>query len=382
LNVRSREGKVTISQQLVREDTVKQVSPKLVRECLRVQPNEQVTILTWDHTMEYASSLALEVEKASGISTTVLMPNAFYWNYLRSIPEEQFKRRQKGFLSLLDETDAMVQLGGPKDPSEYTRIPGERPTKMIDGQQSIGDKMVEKKIRTLTVPIGMVTRERAETYGFGYENWLRIFNRSIDVDYSKMGEEGERLASRIRNGMQVRLTGPNGTDLRFTLKGRPVHVHDGILDKQDVERGTFFETLPAGVLETAPSEDSAEGVIRFDQPSALAGRMLRGLSWEFKQGRLIHYSASENLQSFSGFYEAAGGDKDRIGGLAIGLNPSSEPIGFFTDRCVKGTVSIAIGGNTGIGGTNKTGFGNEGSLRKPTLEIDGTRIITDGIIQA
>jgi 2,5-dihydroxypyridine 5,6-dioxygenase len=371
---------MTVSEQLVRDEPPREISSKIVNECLRVRPNEQVTIFTWDHTLDYAASLALEVEKAGGVTTTLLQSNNLYWAYLRSVPEEQFSRTQKGFLSLLDATDAFIQLAGPKDPSEYTRIPSDRTARMVDGGQAIGDKMVEKKIRTITFPIGLVTRERARTYGFEYEHWHRMFTDSIKVDHTKLTTLGGRLAEKIRNGKHGRLTAANGTDLRFRLKGRPVHVRDGILDESDLAIGTQFETLPAGVLENAPDEGSAEGVIRFDQPTALAGKMLTGLKWEFRNGRLTHYDATMNLDSFKGLYENAEGDKDRLGSLAIGLNPRAEHIGIFTDRIVQGTVSFGIGGNNGIGGDNKTIFGSEGQLNKATLEIDGTKLISDGKI--
>ena len=371
---------MTLSEQILRDESPRNIAYKIVNECLRVKQDEQVTVFTWDHTLDYASKLALEIEKSSGISTTLMMSNDFYWAFLKGIPEEQFSRRQKGFLALLDNTDAMIQLAGPMDPSQFAQIPGERSAKMIDGQQAIADKMVEKKIRTITFPIGLVTRERARTYGFEYEHWHRMFTDSINVDHTKITSTGKRLADKIRNGKEARLTSYNGTDLRFKLKGRPVHVRDGILDEQDLSTGTQFETLPAGVLETAPDEESAKGVIRFDQPTALAGKMLSGLKFQFSKGRLSSYDAAMNLESFRGLYENAVGDKDLLGGLAIGLNPRAEHIGIFTDRIVQGTVSIAIGGNNGIGGDNKTIYGYEGQLNKGTLEVDGVKLIEDGKI--
>jgi leucyl aminopeptidase (aminopeptidase T) len=373
--------RMTVSEQVTRTDATKQIASRVVNECLRVKPGEQVVLVTWDHTVDQAAALALEVEKASGVSTTMLMSNDFYWSYLKGVPEEQFGRRQKGFLSLLDGTDAMIQLGGPKDPSEYTRLSGERLAKQIDGQQEVADKLVARKIRNIFLPFGLVTRERAKQYGFDYDNWMRITNNSINVDHNKITALGHKLADKIRNGKNVRVTASNGTDLRFRLKGRPVHVRDGILDEEDLKLGTQFESLPAGVLETAVDEQSAEGVIRFDQPTALAGKMLSGLKWEFKNGHLSYYDAIMNLDSFKKLYDNAQGDKDLIASLAIGLNPGAETIGFFTDRIVQGTVSIAIGGNNGMGGDNKTIFGNEGTLKKPTLEIDGAKLISDGKLQ-
>src|SRR5215831_10485625 len=101
--------KLTVIEQVSRTDNLKQIAPRIVKECLRVQPNEQVTVLTWDHTIDYAEALALEIEKSSGVSTTSLMGNNFYWSYLKGVPEEQFYRKPKGLLSLLDQTDATIQ---------------------------------------------------------------------------------------------------------------------------------------------------------------------------------------------------------------------------------------------------------------------------------
>jgi leucyl aminopeptidase (aminopeptidase T) len=157
---------MTMTQQLSKPQPIKQIATRVVNECLRVQPGEQVIIFAWDHTLDYANALALEVENAGGISTTILQGNDFYWAYLKEVPESQYTRRQKGYLSLLDQTDAMIALGGPKDPSLYPTVPGERLTKMFDGQKPVGDKFLERKIRVLNLPAGLVTPERARSYGF------------------------------------------------------------------------------------------------------------------------------------------------------------------------------------------------------------------------
>jgi aminopeptidase len=372
---------MTMTQQLSKPQSTKQIATRLVNECLRVQPNEQVVIASWDHTLEYANALALEVEHAGGISTSTLMGNDFYWAYLKEVPEEQYTRRQKGFLSLLDQTDAMIQLGGPKDPSIYPTVAGERTGKMFEGQKAIGDKFLERKIRVLNLPIGLVTPERARTYGFDYENWQRVTTNSLDVDHEKISAQAAKIESKLRNATNLRITAANGTDLQLKLKNRPIHTHDGIIDKTDLDKGTLFEALPAGAIELAPDETSAQGKVLFDQPTALAGKLLSGLQLEFQNGQLTKYTAQSNLDSFKWLYENASGDKDRVSNIAIGLNPRAELIGIFNDRVVQGTVSIGIGGNKGIGGTNETQFGHEETLRKPTLTVDSYTLVNNGKIQ-
>src|SRR5216683_7932597 len=114
---------MTMTQQISKPQSTKQIATRLVNECLRVQPDEQVVIASWDHTLDYANALAVEVEHAGGISTSTLMGNDFYWAYLKDVPEAQYTRRQKGFLSLLDQTDAVIFLNGPRDPSLFPTVP-------------------------------------------------------------------------------------------------------------------------------------------------------------------------------------------------------------------------------------------------------------------
>jgi aminopeptidase len=370
-----------MTQQLSRSQPIKQIATQVVNECLRVQPDEQATIFAWDHTIDYATALALAVEHAGGISSMVLQTNDFFWSYLKEVPEAQYTRRRKGLLSLLDQTDAVITVDGPKDPSLFPTVLGGRTSKMNEGGKEVANKFVDRKIRFLNLPFGLVTPERARTYGFDYDNWQRITTNSIDVDHSKISALATKVESRLRNATNIRITAPNGTDLRLKLKNRPIHIHDGIIDKTDSDKGTLFEALPAGSIELAPDETSTEGKVVFDQPTATAGKMLSGLEWEFEGGKLTKYSARSNLDPFNGLYESAVGDKDLVGDIAIGLNPRAELIGFFFDRHVAGTVSIGIGGNMGIGGVNDTQFSHENTLRKPTLTVDGYKLVDEGRIE-
>ena len=367
------------TEQLVRApSSVKDAAARIVNECLQVRTDEQVTIFTFDHTLDYAKDLALEVEKSNGVSVTIVQTNDFYWSLLKDVPESQFTRRQKGLLSLIDQTDAIIGLGGPKDPSHFSSVPSERITKFIQGFQEMQDKTVERKIRTINLLIGFVTEERAKTYGFDFDRWTRVLNDSLNVDHSEISKVAGRLAPMIEKGTDAKITSPSGTDLRFKFKGRPAHVHDGILDKSDIDRGTLAETLPAGAIENAPDENSANGTLVYDLPNALQGKMLKALRFEFKNGRVVKYSAEQNQEVFGSGYDAATGDKDRLANVVIGLNPRAEHVGIFTDRIVKGTVSVSIGNNSGIGGDNKDVFGYQGSMAKATLEIDGKRLVQDG----
>ncbi len=373
---------MTISQQVARAEPVKQIAARIVNECLQVQEDEQVTVSSFEHTLDYASALALEIEKAGGVSTMLLETEDFFWGYLTDVQDAQYKRRQKAYLALVEATDASIGLGGPRDPSGFKKVPGERLTKMMDGEREISEASRRRKIRSIGLPIGVVTQERAKTYGFNYEQWRNGFSSALNVDYKKISVLGQKVASRLEHASNVRVTAANGTDLRFSLARRPVHVHDGILDKADVAKGTLSETLPSGFVELAPDENTTEGKVVFDQPSALRGKLLQGLTWQFKNGRITSVDAISNLDAFTGIYEPASGDKDKLATFSVGLNPNAQLIGLFTDQTVLGTVTIGIGGNKEVGGNNDSQFGDQRTLRKPTVEVDGYRLVVEGRLEA
>ena len=371
-----------MSEQVVPTEPVKQIASKIVNECLHVKADEQVNVFSFPHTLDYANALALEIEKAGGVSTMLLETDEFFWGYLSEVPENQYARKQRALISLMEETDIQIGLGGPRDPSGFTKIPGERMTKMMEGERELDERIRQLKIRNMSLPIGLITPERAKTYGFDYNQWRTSFNHAVNVDHQKMSALGNMVASKLEKASNVHITSPSGTDLRFKLAGRPVQVRDGILDEKDVSKQTLEESLPSGTVDVAPDESSSEGKIVFDQPTALRGKMLQVLQWTFKNGKLNSYNAVANLDAFTGLYDKATGDKDRLANFTIGLNPNAALIGFFGDRIVLGTVTIGIGGNKSLGGTNEASFGHEQSVRKPTVELDGQKLVVDGRILA
>lgn len=358
-----------------------QVAKKIVNECLQVKEDEQVLVSTWNHTIDYANALALEVEKAGGVPLVTLETDEMFWGHLTKIPETHYGKPHRAFLSTLDQIDASVWIGGPEDPSGFKKVPGERLAKSFESEKAVMDKFRDRKIRSVNLPMGQITAQRAKTYGFNLPRWRRITDNAMSVDHTKMSALGQKVAAKLGTASKVNIKAKAGTDLSFTITNRPVHIHDGIVDQTDVAKGTYSESLPSGYVAVAPVEDSARGTIAFDQPMALRGRMLKGLKWKFENGRLTSTEAKANLDAFTDFYAGASGDKDRIGWFAIGINPKADFIGYYTDELVLGAVSVGVGSNKDLGGNNDTTFGHGQTLSKSTVEVDGTTILADGKIK-
>ncbi len=357
-----------------------QLARKVVNECLRVKEDEQVLINTWENALDFTNSLALEVYMRGAVPFISAFTDQLFHDYLTQVPVEYYGKDQRAYLSLLDNTDAAIWINGPTDPKLYQKAPGERLGKAFESDKPVMDKYHQRKIRTVNLPLAQMTQVRASTYGFDLAKWRRTFDAALDVDHEKMSQLGKKIASKIQNASKVQITHGNGTSLAFSISNRKPHVRDGVIDEDDVARGNCAENLPSGTVTIAPEETSANGLVLFDQPRAIVGKLLKGFKLEFDHGRVTSFDATEHKDAFANLYRGAMGDKDRIASFSIGINPNASFMGYTTDDLVQGSVTIGIGFNKDIGGNNDTAFGHAQTLSKPTVEVDGTPLIREGKI--
>ena len=128
---------------------------------------------------------------------------------------------------------------------------------------------------------------------------------------------------------ELRLTAP-GTDLRLTLPAG-TRWRGGI---NDVRGHQITPNIPTEEVFTSPDQSSTAGVFRCTRPLALAGRVIEGISGEFRRGRLVRIEAADEVdREFLAGYLARDRGASRLGELA--LVDSSSRVGaagrpFFT----------------------------------------------------
>ncbi len=354
------------------------IAKRVVHTCLRVHEDDMVLIETWQHTVDLASEIALECYRTGAKPLITLNTDRLWWGTLAEIPEQYMRKIPRHVLSAVDNVTVWIALGGPEDPSKFRDVPASRLEILFEGDKPVLDKTFEKKVRTAELLLGHVTRQRAKAYGFDYDSWLKMTEEAIRVDYPKLAELGRKVALRLERGSKVHITSRGGTDVRFEITKRPVHVQDGIVDQADVERGLVSTQLPSGKVEVAPLEESARGTVVYDVPRALKGRLIQELSLDFEKGRIKEFRAKKYEEVFREVFEATQGDRDRIAQFTLGLNPKVDLIGYTTDELSLGTATIGVGANKGIGGKNDSSFTFSGTITKPTVEIDGQTIMVDG----
>ena len=197
------------------------------------------------------------------------------------------------------------------------------------------------------------------------------------VNPEELAQKGASIVSKLQYADKVKVVSPGGTNVEFSVKGRKLRMDDGIVDERDITEDALDSSLPAGSINTTIIEDSANGQIVLDVPTAWAGRSIRRMEWAFEKGRLTSFNGDKNALELRKQWEKAAGDKDRISLLTIGLNPKAKP-GYLQNEIVEGAVGIGIGGNEDLGGNSKRGFNYSGTVNRATLTLDGSTLITRG----
>jgi len=359
--------------------SVERLARSIVVDSLRPKPYEPVIISTYPHTIELAEQINLECQKVGADPFMVLETDKTFYGQFKNFSEENLRKVSAHCLGIADYARSYVYLGGPRDPGPMIRVPREKFAALFEGEEAHHVKNLEKKPKTLGVALGPITRERARVYGFNFAKWKKSVEDAIAVNYTRLQASGSQAASLLGRPAEVRVTADNGTDLRFKLAGEPriPDVDDGVISDEDVAAGNTDASLPAGAVYVAPLEESAQGTFVSDAGIPQVGRVIEGLSWTFRDGRAVEFTAKRNLVAAQTGWEGATGDRDRLATFAVGINPRAKP-GFLQSIAVSGAVTIGIGDNRDLGGQNVSSYGFPGTLVHGTVEIGGKVVIDRG----
>ncbi len=208
-----------------------------------------------------------------------------------------------------------------------------------------------------------------------FEPWM--LESSMNVDWKVLEKRTKKVASLLKGGRDVVINTPNGTDIRFSIKGRKVFTDTGILTKKG-----SFGNLPAGEVFLAPLEGSADGQIVIEW--APTRRLNSGLILRVEKGMVKDVIGEEPFKDELMKALRMNPLNSNIAELGIGTNDmASKPDNILESEKILGTVHIALGDNSSFGGNVRTPFHQDFVLFRPTLRIiynDGSErtLLKDG----
>lgn len=201
-----------------------------------------------------------------------------------------------------------------------------------------------------------------------------MFIETMGVDYSKVKEYCEKLNKAFDGAKVVRIKSELGTDLTASIEGRKTLMDTGMLH----EKGDFGN-LPAGEVFIAPVEGTANGVVFLDGSVASIGVLDEPIKVEIKDGYAVNITRGKAEQLKKLLESAGGREVYNIAEIGVGCNFGARIVGnILEDEKVYGTVHVALGDNSTIGGKVKANVHLDGLIKKPTFLVDNREIIRDG----
>ena len=201
-----------------------------------------------------------------------------------------------------------------------------------------------------------------------------ILLRGMLADYKRISERTQKLAKILSKATHAKIKTENGTDVTFYLGNRGARADTGMIQ----EPGSF-SNLPAGEVYIAPIEDRTQGRIIFDGSFAGIGALTNPITIEIKDGYVSVVSGGEKAEELKKILEKSGKSGRNVAELGMGTNEKAEISGnILEDEKVMGTLHVAFGDNSTIGGLIESSIHLDGIIKSPTLFMDDVKVMEKG----
>jgi aminopeptidase len=202
-----------------------------------------------------------------------------------------------------------------------------------------------------------------------------VMIRGLNADYKKIDKLSTKLAVILREGNEIRVTAPSGTDISFKIEGRKAIASKGLYHKNG-ESGN----LPTGETFVAPVEGTSNGVFVVDGSMAGLGLIKDSkIRVEVKNGYATKITGGTAAKKLKKMLDSVGREARNIAEFGIGTNDSAKLNGvLLEDEKVLGTVHIALGNNISMGGSVNVPIHLDGVIKQPSVYLDGKEIMKIG----
>ena len=266
-------------------------------------------------------------------------------------------------------------------------VSGQEPPKAIAAAMKAADVVIVPTAQSLTHTNARIEAAKAGTRVATMPGITKeMFSRgAMTADYNEVEKLTAKVTEMLTRASRARIE-KDGYVLNINISGR-----NGVPSPGVYREAGKCGNLPSGEAYIAPLEDGSDGEMIIDKyvlngseeytiidgSMVGIGKLESPLHMTISGGKLrsVTGEKSENLDILL---------KNEINGtvceLGIGTNEAAILNGIILeDEKVYGTVHIAFGTNTSFGGTNKAECHMDGIILRPTLYLDDTKVIENGV---
>ena len=226
--------------------------------------------------------------------------------WLMLAEDDHMKQQAAMHLELMKRADAYIGIRGSNNVFDLADIPAET----RDRYNALFYKPVhfdERVSNTRWVVLRYPNNAMAQLAETSQEAFEDFYYEVCCANYHAMSKAQTKLQSLMEATNDIHIIGP-GTDLRFSIKDIPVVKCDG------------HRNIPDGECFTAPVRDSIQGTIAYNTPSLYQGVVYNGISFTFKDGKIVEAHCDGRTDELNGILDTDEGAR-YTGEFAIGVNP-------------------------------------------------------------
>ncbi|TCJ15593.1 aminopeptidase [Rubrobacter taiwanensis] len=267
--------------------------------------------------------------------------------FFRHARDRHYEKIAPAVRGLYERADAYVNILAPENTRALASVDPKKQQAISLRDKPIREMILEKDRWILTLFPTNALAQESDMSLEDYEEFVfeaMALNEDDPVEFWRRKEEAQAgLVRRLERADEIRITAP-GTDLTLSVKGRKFVNSAG------------RHNMPCGEVFTGPVEDSANGHIFYNIPSAVQGREVSGVRLRFENGRVVEASAEKGQEYLEAMLDADEGAR-YLGELGIGTNygirrPTRN---ILFDEKIGGTVHLAVGQSYEVtGGKNSS----------------------------
>jgi leucyl aminopeptidase (aminopeptidase T) len=364
-------------------DLQRRAARSIVTKYLRVRPGENAVIESWDHTLSLAKAMVNEVRRSGGKALLIHEDEDSWWRAIDRGQSKLLSDPSAPEWAALGAADVYVNFWGPGDTDRIEKLPEETFEEAFDWNSYWYDAARKAGLRGVRMTAGFVTEGRARQWGLNRTRWQDDLLRACLVDPKETARSAARLSKALSGGKMIRIVHRNGTDLELALADAPPRALDG--RPRPYRRGGsptgMLQQVPSGTVSVALDSKTAEGSFRANRRTNIWWGWHAGARLDFQDGRLTAFAFTKGKREFVRQFRTATAGKDRPGALTFGLNPAVHDVPNL-ETVERGNVTLQIGRNLHLGGTNRSNFFTWFSLAGAEITVDGTPVIRNGEILA
>lgn len=319
---------------------IEQYARLLVERSLNVQPGWQVVISSTPLARPLVQAASKLIAERGAYALVRLTYADIQNEWFKYAPIELIEKAAPIDEYQLANMDAYFVINAPENKLDGSDVSAERQSAFRRSRDTY-----IKRIIGMTLPwvgCNFPTQALAQDANMTLAQYEDFLYGACLLDWQELAAVMRKRADRFEKADEVHLVG-QGTDLRFSIKGRPGMVDDAHLN------------MPGGEFFFSPIEDSAEGVITYSEyPTIYMGSLVEGVRLEFRGGKVVNATAKSNEEFLVKMLDADEGAR-YLGELGVGCNPGITTAMRDTlyDEKINGTIHLAVGaGFPFLGGKN------------------------------